>query len=280
MVTRATTRLAVALLATHSLILALTSMLWWAFDSGPLAGNPDLVLTDHTTGAVVRVFGNHPDLDPGTAAQRTIDALDAADGFDRSVLVVTIPTGSGWVDPDQITAIENWAGGDVATVAMRYSAAPSAAVYVLRPELAAESARAILAEVTDRIRALPPEKRPQLVVHGLSLGAQAGAAALTDPGIADLVDAVLWQGPPGAGVVEQAVSEALDSDAGSPLHDCTVTVVNPDDPVAELTWGLLREPGRALRVLAALPGSDSEAPGVGHRYRPVTPAPECVSPGA
>lgn len=280
MVIRTATRLAVGLLATHSLILALTSMLWWAFDSGPLAGDPDLVLTGPTTGAVVRVFGDHPGLDPVAAARRTVEALDAAGGFDRSVLVVTIPTGSGWVDPDQVTAVENWAGGDVATVAMRYSSAPSAAVYALRPGLAAESARAILAEVTGRIRSLPPQQRPHLVVHGLSLGAQAGAAALTDPGIAELVDAVLWQGPPGADAVEQAVSRALDSGAASSVHDCTVTVVNPDDPVAELTWGLLLEPSRAIRVLATLPGSDSEAPGVGHRYRPVTPPPECVSPGA
>lgn len=60
-----------------------------------------------------------------------------------------------------------------------------------------------------------------------------------------------------------------------PLARCTVIEVNSDDPVAELGGDLLRDPVRALRVLSALPGSDSTAPGIGHRYRPVLPPSRC-----
>ena len=269
MVIRAAGRLVLYVLATHAMALALLSGVWWAFDSGPLASSPELVLAQSDGTAAVRVYGDHADLDVDSAARRTVAALDAAGGFDRSVLMVTIPTGSGWVDPDEVSAIEDWAGDDIATVAMRYSAAPSGAVFALRPELAVDSAHALLREVTHRLRELPEPDRPRLVVHGLSLGAQAGVAVLTDPAISEFVDAALWQGRPGAGTAR----------ADSADH-CEVTEVNPDDPVAQLSWDLLREPSRAIRVLAALPGSDSAAPGIGHRYLPITPPDGCVTPGA
>lgn len=282
MVIRTTTRLAIGVITAHLLFVALDSALWWALDSGPWSGDPVLVLNDDAAAPAVRVYGDHPDLDARSAARRTADSLDDAGGFDRSVLLVTIPTGSGWVDPEQVAAVEDWAGGDVATVAMRYSAAPSAAVFALRPELATESAHAILAELTGRIRMLPPQDRPQLVVHGLSLGARAGSKAMADPALADVVDASIWQGPPGADADAERTDEtgpAPESDRKNASNPCTVTVVNPDDPVAELTWDLLRDPIRALGVLSALPGSDSATPGEGHRYQPVVPPAGCVSPG-
>lgn len=277
MVTRVVARITFYAMVIYMLVGALGSVVWWALDSGPLATDPRLVLNDPAASPAIRVYGDHPGLDPDHAARLTTDALVAAGGFDRSILLVTIPTGSGWVDPEQVTAIEDWSGGDVATVAMRYSSAPSAAVYALRPELAADSAHAILAEITSRLRALPRDDRPRLVVHGLSLGAQAGAAALRDPAVAGLVDVALWQGRPGAAAMSTASAAPSTAAPGGPepLARCTVIEVNSDDPVAELGGDLLRDPVRALRVLSALPGSDSTAPGIGHRYRPVLPPSRC-----
>lgn len=269
MVIRTAVRFVLYVLTVNALAPALLSGVWWAFDSGPLTSDPELVLTRGAGTAAVRVYGDHADLGVDSAARRTVAALDRAGGFDRSVLMVTIPTGSGWVDPDEVSAIEDWAGADIATVAMRYSAAPSGVVFALRPQLAVDSARALLQEVTRHLRELPEHDRPQLVVHGLSLGAQAGVAALADPAISELVDAALWQGRPG---VNTGRSRSVDR--------CEVSEVNPDDPVARLSWNLLREPVRAIGVLAALPGSDSTAPGIGHRYLPITPPDGCVTPGA
>lgn len=312
MVIRAVTRLALGLLASFAAVTATASVLWWSFDSGPLTSDPAIVLehlveqptdfsadhsathstshsAEHPPASAVRVYGDYQDLDPRSSARLTVDALQAAGGFDREVLMVTIPTGSGWVDPDQVIATEAWAGGDIATVAMRYSSAPSGVVYVLRPEVAARSAHALLTEVTDSLRTLPQDTRPQLIVHGLSLGAQAGADALADPAIAELVDSALWQGRPGARAASgNGGVESNDGQPANPSSDsinklrqnCTVSAVNPDDPVAELSWDLLRDPGRALSVLTSLPGSDSAAPGEGHRYRPVLPPAGCVFPGS
>lgn len=269
MVTRVAVRLILGLLTAYAAVTALEAALWWSFDSGPLGGQPEIVLTEPSPTGAVRTYGDYPDLEAPAAAHRTVDRLEAAGGFERSVLVVTIPTGSGWVAPEQVSAIEAWADGDTATVAMRYSSAPSAVAYVLRPDLATVSAHALLTEVTDRLRALDPPDRPELIVHGLSLGAQAGTAALADLPTVGLVEAVLWQGLPGARMTGPAVE-----------RPCTVSAINPDDPVAELSWELLREPARAIRVLGALPGADSTAPGTGHTYLPVLPPAECVTPGA
>lgn len=260
--------------------------LWWAYDRGPLTLDPELVLTEPSPTGAVRAYGDHADLDVDTAARATVDDLDAAGGFDRDVLVVTIPTGSGWVDANQVEALEQWADGDVATVGMRYSAAPSSVVYLLNPDEATESARALLTEVVDRLRLMPEDDRPALVVHGQSLGATAGVEVLADPRIASFVDTTLWQGRPGA-AADSRGSAATDESPASPDDPaaspdgsarCEVSATNADDAVTKLSWGLLLDPAEAVRVVTELPGMDSKDPGTGHSYLPVTPPEECVPP--
>lgn len=242
------------------------STLWWAMDSGPLARAPRDVLTEPSPAGAVRVFGDHPGTDPSTAARETVDALVDAGGLDRAVLSVDLPTGSGWIDPDQVEGLEQWAHGDIASVAVRYSAAPSAGVLLMHRDLAEASATALLKEVTDRVDALPADRRPQLVVHGQSLGALVGSDILDrDPGLADLVSAVLWQGMPGG------------ADDPAPADRCTVSQLNADDPVGQLSTDLLRHPRQAVRVLTALPGSENSPVGTGHSYGAALPPAGCVT---
>lgn len=266
MVIRRLARLLLLLVCLHTAGPVFSAALWWSVDSGPWAQDPLLVLTERSDTGAVRVYGDHPDRDVSTAAERTVDDLTAAGGFDRSVLVVALPTGSGWVDPAQVLATERWAGGDVATVSVRYAAAPSAAAYLLRPTLAVDSARALLSEVSEHLDTMPPADRPSLVVHGQSLGALAGERALTGDSLARHVDTRIWQGRPGASA--RTVSPTADT--------CAVSAVNADDPVAALTWDLLGRPFEAVEVLAALPGSASANPGTLHSYTPVIPASVCV----
>ncbi|WP_333620022.1 alpha/beta-hydrolase family protein [Dietzia sp.] len=248
---------------------SLSGLAWWAFDSGPLRQSPELVLQDPSPLGAVRTYVDTPGADPAVAAGEAVDRLDVSGGFDRQVLVIALPTGSGWVDPDEADALERWAGGDIATVAVRYSRAPSAAVFVLDPARAVNSARALISGVTEHIAAMPENQRPKLVVQGESLGAQSGAAALADPALAGRVDAVLWQGRPGEDAHPYAAP------AGLP-NSCAVSALNPGDPVGSVSWGLLRDPARAAGVLAALPGSESAAPGTEHSYDPIVPPAECV----
>ncbi len=240
---------------------------WWVFDEGPLMQHPRDVLTEPSPVGAVRVYGDHAGQDAGRAARETVDDLVAAGGLARDVVVVALPTGSGWVDPGQVEAVEDWAGGDVATVSVRYAHTPSAVAYLMRPELAEDSAAALLQEVVDRVAGLPEDRRPDVVVQGQSLGVAAGVAAVGrvgESGGGAPVAAQLWQGRPGT--------------VDAPAADrCTVDMVNDDDPVAKLHPRLAVDPLAAVGVLADLPGSASSTPGTRHSYRPVLPPAECLT---
>ena len=256
----------------YVLIGALSSAAWWTFNSGPLTGDPEIVLTEPSPSGAVRIYGDTPELAPDESAAQAVDALDAEGGFARGTLVVALPTGSGWVDPKEIVALEEHAGGNLATVSMRYSRAPSGVVYALRPDIAEDSARALLSAVAERLKAMEPQERPRLIVHGQSLGAQAGEAALADRSLLPLVSAVLWQGRPG-----EEFSRASNA---APLGDCALSAVNGDDPVTKLSWRLLADPAEAANVLSRLPGSESKTPGTAHSYVPLLPPEHCTPGGA
>jgi hypothetical protein len=261
------TLIATLLLLQHVLV-ALSGVVWWAFDDGPLAQHPEDVLAEASPVGAVRAFGDYPGADPTLAAQDTVDDLVAEGGLEKSTVMVAMPTGSGWVDPDQVEAMEQWADGDIASVAVRYGRTPSAVTFLMRPEVAVESATALLKEVTERVAALPEQDRPDVVVHGQSLGVVAGMEAVETVDAAAPADdspvaAQIWQGRPGS-------QDAPESDR------CTVDAVNADDPVADLDWDLAADPGEALGVLADLPGSESATPGSLHSYRPELPPEGCA----
>lgn len=133
-------------------------------------------------------------------------------------------------------------------------------------DLAEASATALLREVVDRVDALPAGRRPQLVVHGQSLGALVGSDVLDhDPDLAAAVSAVLWQGMPG-GAGDPA-----------PADRCTVSELNADDPVGQLSASLLHHPVQAAQVLTTLPGSENSPVGTGHSYGAVLPPAGCVT---
>ncbi len=240
----------------------LAGMTWWMFDEGPLMQHPRDVLTETSPVGAVRVYGDYPGQDAAAAARRTVDTLVADGGFAKDVVVVALPTGSGWVDPEQVEAVEDWAGGDVATVSVRYAHTPSAVAYLMRPDLAEASATALLQEIVDRVSGLPSGGRPDVVVQGQSLGVGAGMAAVE--AVTAPVAAQLWQGRPGT--------------VAAPRADrCTVDQVNADDPVARLSLRLLADPVAAAGVLADLPGSASSTPGTRHSYRAVLPPDGCLT---
>jgi hypothetical protein len=242
------------------------SALWWSLDSGPFARSPRDVLSEASPVGAVRVFGDYPGTDATTAARDTVDALEDAGGFDRSYLSIALPTGSGWVDPDQVEAMEDWADGDIASVSVRYSAAPSAAVLLLQRGLAEDSAEALIREVADRVAAYPADDRPQIIVHGQSLGATVGTDILAaDPALEDAVSVALWQGLPGG------------ADDPAPADRCTVSELNDGDPVGKLSLSLLAAPVETVKVLTDLPGSEQGPVGSGHSYGGVLPPAECIN---
>ncbi|MCZ0960947.1 alpha/beta hydrolase [Paracoccus benzoatiresistens] len=118
-------------------------------------------------------------------------------GFDRSILVVAMPTGTGWLDPAAMTTLEYLHRGDVATVALQYSYLPSWISLLVEPEYSADAGRALFSAVRHHWLSLPPDRRPRLYLYGLSLGAYSSQQSLR---LYEMIDqpfaGALWVGPP------------------------------------------------------------------------------------
>jgi uncharacterized membrane protein len=108
-----------------------------------------------------------------TAAERAalaVRELERAGGFDRKVLVVWIPTGSGWVVGEAAEAIEQLYGGDTAIVVTQYSYLASQLSAILEPEQATDAGTTLFNAVHARWSQLPQGQRPKLVLFAKSLG--------------------------------------------------------------------------------------------------------------
>ena len=134
---------------------------------------------------------------PEEGARLALAEMERVGAFERSVLLIVIPTGTGWIDPAGITTVEYLHRGDVATVALQYSYLPSWLTLLSDAAYGGETADALFQAVYGRWTELPRDTRPALYLHGVSLGAMNSqqSADLYDV-IADPFDGALWVGPP------------------------------------------------------------------------------------
>lgn len=186
----------------------------------------------------------------GTIAERAelaLAELIRAGGFEREVLVVVTPTGTGWVDPGSINSIEYLHRGDVASVAIQYSYLPSWLTLITRPEYGVETARHLFQAVYGHWITLDPAQRPRLYLNGLSLGALNSQRSLDIWDIVgDPIDGALWSGPPFRSDTWRWVTEHRDG--GSPAwlpkfrDGRVIRFTNQHNtlPPVEEEWGPLR----------------------------------------
>lgn len=146
----------------------------------------------------VRVYVGRRAADtPEDRARIALDELIRVGGFDRAALVVTVPVGTGWMDPGAHDTLDFILGGDVATVSVQYSYLTSVLSLMVAPEAGIEQARALFDAVYDHWTTLPRDARPKLYVHGLSQGAFNTQIALPLLDIlADPIDGAMWAGSP------------------------------------------------------------------------------------
>jgi len=134
---------------------------------------------------------------PEARAELALAELKRQGAFDRAVLIVASPTGTGWMDPGSHDPVEYMHGGDIATVAAQYSYLQSPLALILETSTGLEQATALQDAVHGYWKTLPAGERPRLYVHGLSLGAWSSMHAtnlfrlLDDP-----IDGAFWAGPP------------------------------------------------------------------------------------
>ncbi len=130
-------------------------------------------------------------------AKLALEEMKRVGAFDRSALVVAVPTGTGWMDPAAFDSLEYLHHGDVATVGLQYSYLLSWLSLLVEPDYGAAAGKALFKEVYDYWTQLPRDKRPKLYLHGLSLGALNSERSVDLFNvIGDPFQGALWVGPP------------------------------------------------------------------------------------
>ncbi len=120
--------------------------------------------------------------------------------FDREYLLLVSPTGTGWVDHTMVESAEIAARGDIATACIQYGKAPSF-LELQGVSLGRAQFRQLLWGVRQRLRTVPKEDRPKVLVFGESLGAWSSSDVIMHQGIGGFdhygIENALWFGLPG-----------------------------------------------------------------------------------
>jgi uncharacterized membrane protein len=128
-----------------------------------------------------------------------IAELERTGAFDRSWLMITTPTGTGYANYAAAGALEFLSLGDCANVAMQYAARPSP-ISLDRVSEGRKQARMLIDAIKQKLDERPPEQRPRVVLFGESLGAWSSQDAFMDQGTQGLIDAgidhAVWIGTP------------------------------------------------------------------------------------
>ncbi|TWT92746.1 alpha/beta hydrolase [Stieleria varia] len=134
---------------------------------------------------------------PEERAELALQELIRVGGFDRSVLIIATPTGTGWLDPSAVDTVEYLHGGDTAMVSTQYSYLPSWITILVDPRRSIDSAVALFDEIYGHWKTLPKDSRPRLYLQGLSLGSLGSEMSADMYSIfEDPIDGALWSGPP------------------------------------------------------------------------------------
>jgi uncharacterized membrane protein len=133
-------------------------------------------------------------------AELALEELERTGAYDRRWLLLVAPTGTGWVDQTMIETAEFLSRGDLATACIQYGRFPSF-LSIQKVALGRSQFRLLLLGVRQRLRGMPPERRPKVLVFGESLGAWSSSDVVMYQGIAGFdhygIDTALWVGLPG-----------------------------------------------------------------------------------
>lgn len=166
----------------------------------------------------IRVYagsGSDGDVKISQQAQLAVEELVRTGAFKRAVLNVATGTGRGWVNENQIQALEYMWGGDTATVSLQYSYLPSWMSFLLDSSRAQDAGRLLFDAVYRHWVQLPSKDRPKLVVSGESLGSFGAEAAFSGAqDFATRTDGALFVGPSAGNRLWQRFT--AERDPGSP----------------------------------------------------------------
>jgi uncharacterized membrane protein len=181
--------------------------------SGPSAADIS-ALTGRAAVEPLRTYVGLRSADSAEArAALALAEMDRVGAFERKILVLVMPVGTGWVEAQAVDTLEMLHDGDVATVAVQYSYLTSWLSLVTEPNVGVETARELFRQVYARWTEMPKETRPKLYLHGLSLGAYSSAASSSIYEVlGDPYQGAFWVGPPFATENWQRATDARSPD--------------------------------------------------------------------
>jgi uncharacterized membrane protein len=119
----------------------------------------------------VRVVGGYESAtDLHERARLTLQDLQDCGGYDRSLIVVGVPTGVGYFNYSLAEAIEYLTLGDCAIEVPQYALVPSA-LALFRTRQAVLLTRLVLEGIRDHLATMPSDRRPRVALMGEGLGA-------------------------------------------------------------------------------------------------------------
>jgi uncharacterized membrane protein len=179
-------------------------------------------------------FNSEPIYQTGRA-ELALAELDRTGAFDRSVLLLVSPTGTGWVDQTMIETAEFLTRGDIATCCIQYGRYPSF-LSIQKVALGQSQFRLLLWGVKQRLAERPPERRPRVLVFGESLGAWTSSDVVMFQGIEGFdhygIDRALWVGLPW---LARWSRSGMARGSGTLVPEGTVAVFDRHDQLRELT---------------------------------------------
>jgi hypothetical protein len=208
---------------------ALTSVRPETFADRP-AGMADLsigtVMGEPARATPVQVYVG---LDSAASTPERVDLalaeMERTGAFDRSVIMLVSPTGTGYVNYVAVAAAQYLSRGDIATVTMQYSKRPSP-LSLGKVKDAREQNRLLWLRIVERLRDRPGP-RPRVVLFGESLGAHTSQDVFLHWGTlgpeALGIDRALWIGTPyGSGWMHEVTTSdelAVDRDRVAVVND-------------------------------------------------------------
>lgn len=156
------------------------------------------VLGRPATAEPIRVFVG---VESGSSIEHRVELaiaeLRRTGAFDRSMLLIQSPAGSGYANPTPVQVLEIATAGDCASVAVGYGLLPSF-LSLDRIELATRTQRVLLDAIYAEVSQRPVGRRPRVLLYGESLGARVQQRAITPIELVSRdVHSALWVGTPG-----------------------------------------------------------------------------------
>lgn len=130
-------------------------------------------------------------------ARLVLDELERTGAFEREALIVATTTGTGYLEPNAMEALEYVLNGDVATAGVQYSYLPSWISLLADQAEVKDTSEVVFETIHAHWASLPPDDRPELYVYGLSLGSYGVEAVLGSVEILnEPIDGAVLVGPP------------------------------------------------------------------------------------